>query len=33
MQNKTGELIDNDKEMCNILTKYFNSVYTQVNEN
>ena len=28
MQNESGELIDNDKEICNILAKYFNSVYT-----
>lgn len=28
MQNKNGELIDNDKEICNLLAKYFNSVYT-----
>ena len=30
MQNENGELIDNDKEICNILAKYFNSVYTPV---
>ena len=33
MQNETGELIDNDKEICNIMARYFNSVYTQVNVN
>ena len=32
MQNEAGELIDNDKEICNILARYFNSVYTQVND-
>ena len=28
MQNELGELVDNDKDICNILAKYFNSVYT-----
>ena len=28
MQNELGVLVDNDKEICNILAKYFNSVYT-----
>ena len=28
MQNEAGELIDNDIEICNILGRYFNSVYT-----
>ena len=28
MQNEIGVLVDNDKEICNILAKYFNSVYT-----
>ena len=28
MQNEHGELVDNNKEICNILAKYFNSVYT-----
>ena len=32
MQNEHGELIDNDKEICNILAKYFNSVYTHSTE-
>ena len=32
MQNEHGELIDNDKEICNILAKYFNSVYTPATE-
>ena len=30
MQNDIGELVDNDKEICNILARYFNSVYTPV---
>ena len=30
MQNENGELTDNDKEICNILAKYFNSVYTPI---
>ena len=28
LQNELGQLIDNDKEICNILGRYFNSVYT-----
>ena len=28
MQNELGDLVDNDKDICNILAKYFNSVYT-----
>ena len=28
MQNELGELVDSDKEICNILARYFNSVYT-----
>ena len=32
MQNEIGELVDNDEEICNILAKYFNSVYTPVSE-
>ena len=31
MQNENGDLVDNDKEICNILAKYFNSVYTPAN--
>ena len=29
MQNKMGEILDNDKDICTILGKYFNSVYTE----
>ena len=32
MQNEMGELVDNDKEICNILAKYFNSVYTPASD-
>ena len=32
MQNEIGGLVDNDEEICNILAKYFNSVYTPVSE-
>ena len=32
MQNELGVLVDNDKEICNILAKYFNSVYTPVSD-
>ena len=32
MQNELGELVDNNKEICNILAKYFNSVYTPTSE-
>ncbi|CAL4160470.1 unnamed protein product, partial [Meganyctiphanes norvegica] len=28
MQNEIGELVDNDKDICDILGRYFNSVYT-----
>ena len=28
MQNELGELVDNDIDICNILGKYFNSVYS-----
>ena len=28
MRNELGELVDNDKDMCNILGKFFNSVYS-----
>ena len=28
MQNEMRVLVDNDKEICNILARYFNSVYT-----
>ena len=27
MQNRLGYLVDNDKDICSILGKYFNSVY------
>ena len=32
MQNEIGELVDNDTEICNILAKYFNSVYTPASD-
>ena len=30
MKNERGELVDNNKDICNILAKYFNSVYTPI---
>ena len=32
MKNTFGELVDNDTDTSNIPAKYFNSVYTPVNE-
>ena len=32
MKNELGELVDNDKDIADILAKYFNYVYTPVNE-
>ena len=32
MQNELGELVDNDKDIADILAKYFNSVYTPESE-
>ena len=30
IKNERGELVDNNKDICNILAKYFNSVYTPI---